>query len=92
VTVGAQQWAKLPAETRAKIEAIAQGMQEFVYQKAAQLDDELLDKMKGSVEINNADKDAFIAASSAIYEEFGKTVPGGAELVQQAVELGKIYK
>jgi len=92
VTVGAQKWAKLPAETRAKIEAIAQGMQEFVYQKAAQLDDELLDKMKGSVEINNADKDAFIAASGAIYEEFGKTVSGGAELVQQAVELGKIYK
>ena len=92
VTVGAQRWAKLPADQRAKLEAIAQGMQEFVYQKAAQLDDELLDKMKGAVEINNADKDASIAASGAIYKEFGDTVPGGAELVQQAVELGKMYK
>ena len=89
VTVGARKWAKLPAEQRAKIEAIAKEMQEFVYQKAQQLDDELLEKMKSSVEINNADKDAFIAASSAIYEEFGNTVPGGAELVKQAVELGK---
>jgi TRAP-type C4-dicarboxylate transport system substrate-binding protein len=92
VTVGAQRWAKLPADQRAKIQAIAQGMQEFVYLKAQELDDELLEKMKGSVEINTADKDAFIAASSAIYEEFGQTVPGGAELVQQAVELGKIFK
>ncbi len=92
VTVGAQRWAKLPADQRAKIEAIAQGMQEFVYLKAQQLDDELLEKMKGAVEINYADKDAFIEASGAIYAEFGKSVPGGSELVQQAVELGKIYK
>jgi len=92
VTVGAQRWAKLPADQRAKIEAIAQGMQEFVYLKAEQLDNDLLEKVKGSVEINTADKDAFIEASSAIYEEFGKSVPGGAELVQQAVELGKIFK
>jgi tripartite ATP-independent transporter DctP family solute receptor len=92
VTVGAQKWAKLPAETRAKLQAIAQGMQEFVYMKAEQLDNDLLEKVKGSVEINNADKDAFIEASASIYGEFGKTVPGGAELVKQAVELGKIYK
>jgi len=92
VTVGAQRWAKLPADQRAKIQAIAQGMQEFVYLKAQQLDDDLLEKMKGSVEINYADKDAFIQSSSDIYAEFGKTVPGGAELVQQAVELGNIYK
>jgi len=92
VTVGAQRWAKLPADQRAKIQAIAQGMQEFVYFKAQQLDDDLLAKMKGAVEINYADKDAFIQSSSDIYAEFGKTVPGGAELVQQAVELGNIYK
>lgn len=92
VTVGAQRWAKLPADQRARIEAIAQGMQDFVYQKAQQLDDELLEKVKGSVEINEADKDAFIDASGDIYEEFGNTVPTGAELVKQAVELGKKFK
>ncbi len=92
VTVGAQRWAKLPADQRAKIETIAQDMQDFVYQKAQQLDDELLEKVKGSVEINEADKEAFINASGGIYEEFGNTVPGGAELVKQAVELGKKYK
>ena len=76
---------------RGKIQAIAQGMQEFVYMKAAQLDDDLLKKVAGAVEINKADKDAFIRASSAIYEEFGKSVTGGDELVKAAQALGSMY-
>ena len=28
------------------------------------------------MQVNEADKDAFIAASKPIYEEFGKEVPG----------------
>jgi len=91
VTVSKKHWAKLPPDVRDKIAAIAQGMQEFVYMKAAQLDDELLKKVAGAVEINQADKNAFIEASSAIYEEFGKKVSGGAELVKTAQELGNMY-
>ena len=91
VTVSAKKWEKLPEDVRGKIEAIALGMQEFVYMSAAKLDDELLKKMEASVKINEADKNAFIAASGPIYEEFGKTVPGGAELVKAAQELGNIY-
>ena len=91
VTVSKKHWAKLPDDARAKIEAIAQGMQEFVYLKAAELDHELLKKVANSVEINKADKNAFIRASSAIYEEFGNSVSGGAELVKAAQALGNIY-
>jgi TRAP-type C4-dicarboxylate transport system substrate-binding protein len=91
VTVSKKHWAKLPPEVREQIEAIARGMQEFVYMKAAQLDDELLKKVEGAVEINKADKNAFISASSAIYEEFGNKVPGGAELVKAAQALGSMY-
>ena len=58
---------------------------------AAKLDKELLKKMEASVKVNEADKNAFIAASGPIYEEFGKTVPGGAELVKTAQELGNIF-
>lgn len=89
VTVSAKHWAKLAPDVRMQIEDIARGMQEFVYMKAAELDQQLLKKMEASVIINQADKNAFIAASGSIYEEFGKTVPGGAELVKAAQFLGK---
>ena len=92
VTVGTKRWEKLPEDVRTKIVNIAQGMQDFVYETAANLDKELLKKVEGSVEINEADKEAFIAASGEIYKEFGQQVPGGAELVKSAQELGKDMK
>ena len=91
VTVSDKHWAKLPADVRMKIEAIAKGMQEFVYMNAAKLDTDLLKKMESAVKINKADKNAFIKASGPIYEEFGKTVPGGADLVKAAQQLGNDY-
>ena len=89
VLVGKKKYEKLPADVRKILEETAQGMQEFVYETAEKLEKDLLEKMKGSVEINEADKAAFIDASASIYEEFGKTVPGGDELIKQAQALGK---
>ena len=67
-------------------------MQPFVYRTAAQLDGELVDKIKAAgTQVNEADKNAFIAASKAVYEEFGKEVPGGADLVNKAVALGAAF-
>jgi TRAP-type C4-dicarboxylate transport system substrate-binding protein len=39
------------------------------------------------MEVNEPDKDAFVAASSAIYEEFATSVPGGKEMVEKAQSL-----
>ena len=39
--------------------------------------------------MNDVDKEAFIAASKGIYEEFGKEVAGAKELIDRAVALGK---
>jgi TRAP-type C4-dicarboxylate transport system substrate-binding protein len=47
--------------------------------------------MESAVKINQADKNAFIKASGAIYDEFGKNVPGGADLVKAAQQLGNDY-
>ena len=41
------------------------------------------------VKVNEADKDAFIAASKSIYQEFGDEVPGSTALIEQAIALGK---
>lgn len=89
LTAGARKFASLPADVRQILEQTARDVQPFIYQAAATLDDELLGKIKSAgVQVNEADKNAFIAASDAVYAEFGKEVPGGADLVKKAVALG----
>ena len=41
------------------------------------------------MQVNEVDKNAFIDASRAIYEEFGKEVAGAKEVIDRAVALGK---
>jgi TRAP-type C4-dicarboxylate transport system substrate-binding protein len=49
---------------------------------------DLLAELKaGGMQVNNADKAAFIAASKPIYEEFGSTVPDGKALIDKALGL-----
>ncbi len=73
---------KILADTAREVEPVALKM-------AAELDNQLLDKIKKvpSVAVNEADKNAFIKASQSIYDEFAKEVPGGKELVEQALAL-----
>jgi tripartite ATP-independent transporter DctP family solute receptor len=88
---GKRKWESLPEDVRQILEETAKETQSFVYEEAARLEDELLEKIKAEsdIEINEADKDAFIEASASIYEEFGNQVEGGKELVDKAVSLGK---
>ncbi len=41
------------------------------------------------IAVNEADKDAFIAASKSIYEAFGAEVKGAQPLIDRAIALGK---
>jgi TRAP-type C4-dicarboxylate transport system substrate-binding protein len=51
---------------------------------------DLLGKLKASgMQVNEADKAAFVAASGAIYEEFAKEVPGSKDVIDRAIALGK---
>ena len=90
VTVGAKRWASLPADVRKIVEDTAKETQAFVYERAKKDDDELVGKFTAAgVKVNQADKDAFIAASKGIYDEFGAEVPGSTALIEQAIALGK---
>jgi TRAP-type transport system periplasmic protein len=90
LATGLRKWNSLPADVRQILEETARETQAYVYEQAARLDGELLNRIRASgVAVNEADKDAFIAASSAVYEEFGKEVPEGGRLVERAIELGK---
>ena len=90
VAVGTKKWATLPADVREILESAAKDTQSWVYEKAAKDDEELLAKMKtAGIQVNNANKDAFIAASKPVYDEFAKEVPGAKEVIERAIALGK---
>ncbi len=88
VTVGVNRWAKLPADVRDALEQVAIDTQAFVYEQAARLEVDLLNKIKAAgVQINEADKDAFIEASDSIYKEYSDVMPGGAQLIREVQQL-----
>jgi tripartite ATP-independent transporter DctP family solute receptor len=91
LATGLKKWNSLPAEVRKTLDSTAKEVQAWVYEKAAKDDETLLQKMKasGSIQVNEANKDAFIAASKPVYEEFSKEVPGAKAIIERAIALGK---
>ena len=90
LTVGMKHWETIPADVRKVLEETAKETQAYVYAQAKKADDELEAKLVAAgMKVNQADKEAFIAASKPIYEEFGKAVPGSSALIEQAIALGK---
>jgi tripartite ATP-independent transporter DctP family solute receptor len=88
---GKNRWESLPEEVQQILEDSAKETQAFVYETAARLETELLEKIKAEsdIEINESDKDAFIDASGPIYEEFGAQVEGGKDAIDKAISLGQ---
>lgn len=90
VVVGSKRWATHPAELSKMLEDMARAHQAVVYKTAIAMETDLLGKLKaGGIAVNEADKDAFIAASKSIYEAFGADVKGAQPLIDRAIALGK---
>jgi tripartite ATP-independent transporter DctP family solute receptor len=90
VTVGTRKWGTLPADVRKILEDTAKETQAFVYEKAARDDEDLLGKIKAAgVAVNTPNKDAFVAASRPVYDEFAKEVAGSKDVIDRAIALGK---
>ncbi len=80
--VSEQQFGRLPEDVQAALTEAAKETQAFVYEEAARLEGVLLDEIQSAgVEVNEADKQAFIEASGPIYEAFAVSFDGGAELI-----------
>lgn len=78
-----------PADVQAVLTDCAGETQGVTYETAAKMETELLDVIKAAgVEVNEADKDAFIAASGPVYESFAAQVEGGQELIDAVLALG----
>jgi tripartite ATP-independent transporter DctP family solute receptor len=90
VTVGAKKWATLPADVRQVLEETAREVQPFVYATAEKWDTDLLAKLRTSgIQINEANRDAFVSASRPIYDEFSRDVPGAKALIDKSLALAK---
>lgn len=82
-----QRFDGLPEEVRTALREAARETQGFVYETAAQMESDLLGEIEAAgVEVNEADKQAFIDASEPIYDEFASQVEGGEELVSRVRE------
>jgi len=90
VLVSEKHFAALPEDVQAGLNTCAADTQNYVYETAAQLETDLLEKLKaGGIQVNEADKDAFIEASQPIYTEFAASIDGGQELIDTVLKLGE---
>jgi len=90
VAVGAKKWATHPADVRKVLEDTAKETQAFVYRTAEKAETDLLGKLKAAgMQVNEVDKNAFVAASKTVYDEFSKEVPGARGIIDRAIALGK---
>ncbi len=85
---GAASWNKLPDKVKQAVLEIAPQIQKMALDEGARLDADLLTKLKAAgMVVNTADREAFVKASAPIYEEFGKEVPNGKQLIDKALQL-----
>ena len=80
-------WRKLPKDVQDTIEKIARATGDFARSEGARLDRELQSKLAPPMQVNEPNKEAFIKASAEVYEEFGKQIPGGAQLIKTIQSL-----
>jgi TRAP-type transport system periplasmic protein len=80
-------WKTLPPDVQQVLAKISVEVGDFARKEGARMDKELQEKMQQSLKINEVDKDAFVAASKPVYEEFAKEVKGGKELVDRILSL-----
>lgn len=82
LAVSEEVWKKLPSDVQTTLSKIAWDLGDFARSEGERLDKELLGKVAPPMKANEVDKDSFIRASAAIYDDFGKEVSGAADLVK----------
>ena len=88
IVASKKNFAELPEDVQAGLAECAAKTQDYTYEEAARLETELLEVIKAAgVEVNEADKDAFVAASAPIYKAFAEEVEGGQEMIDKVLGL-----
>ena len=80
----------LPEDIQAGLTDCANETQDFTYETAAEMEGVLLQEIEDAgVEVNTADKAAFIEASKPIYQQFADEVDGAQEMIDTVLGLGQ---
>jgi TRAP-type transport system periplasmic protein len=82
LVVSEDAWKKLPKDVQDTISKLALTAGDYARSEGERLDKELIGKLAPPMSLNEPNKEAFIKASAGVYDEFGKQVSGGAELIK----------
>ncbi len=83
-----KRWNSWPKEVQDAILKAGADVQGWTYETAAKLDTDLEKQLiDGGMTFNEADRDAFVAASKPVYDQFAAEVEGGKELIDRALAL-----
>jgi tripartite ATP-independent transporter DctP family solute receptor len=83
-----KRWESWPKEVQDAILQAGEEVHPWTFETAAKLDAELRQQLiDGGMEFNEADREAFVAASQPIYDQFAAEVDGGQELIERALAL-----
>jgi tripartite ATP-independent transporter DctP family solute receptor len=82
LVAGEETWAKLPKDVQSTLSKIAWEMGDFARAEGERLDKELMNKLVPPMKVNEVDKEAFIKGSVTVYEQFGKEIAGGSDLIK----------
>ncbi|PSJ42608.1 C4-dicarboxylate ABC transporter [Zobellella endophytica] len=86
---GMSGWDKFPAEVQAAIRDTAREAQQWSLDEGERMDKDLLEAFAAAgMQVNHADKAAFMAASQPVYDRFAEQVGNGKQLVDKAIALG----
>lgn len=85
-----RRWQSWPEDVRKAILDAGKEVQPWTYEVAAKEEQETKAALiKGGMQFNVADRDAFVKASEPVYALFAKEVQGGRELIDEALALAK---
>ena len=87
LVVSERYWKSLPSDVQQVLARNAAEVGDFARSEGARMDTEILAKMRQKMKVNDVDMDAFVKASRPVYDEFGKDVPGGKQLIERIHEL-----
>lgn len=89
-TVGVQAFERLDPEVQAILADTAQEVAGWAREQGEIADGALLDELKaGGIEVNTAERKAFVDASAPLYTKFAEEVEGGQAMIDQVLSLAE---